>query len=417
MSSKFILVLFELCFGIKINLIGVISPSELFLLISSFYYIKQLKISHNKDLRLLTKLYIALIIIQIITETSIGNYFNNAVKGIAVNIISYLHLIFLFYYFRKDRKLVAYAALGYILKIIIFGRSYEETASLEDSAFIGFLKFSLVPILTYGFVFISCLYKKINMSIIMCTVGLGLIILGARSGGGIFFISGILSYTFSLKKKLHFKNLKIITVILSILFYGFYCLYVQAVKSGEIQAGNSEQLLKANNPYNPINLLMMGRSEVFVGYVAFTDKPLTGWGAWAKDPKMKYHILQSKISNSTHNEANILNDEIPSHSVLIGSAMMNGIFALIIMLSIFIFTIKKALYILRNGDIYITIIVIFFIDFIWTMCFSPQSAFRYITPIEMAFILCTYQTIKIKKKNHEYYLFCNYRRHKEYSYC
>lgn len=409
MKDKLLLILFELCFGIKINLIGVISPSELFLLVSSFYYIYKLKISYNKDLTLLTRLYLGLIIIQLITETIIGNEFNNASRGIAVNVISYLHFCFLFYYFKKDRKLVAYAAIGYVLKIIIFGRELEETSTLEDSAFIGFLKFSLVPILTYSFIAIACLYRKINMSLIMCIAGLGLIILGARSGGGIFFISGILNYALSIKKKLHLKNIKAIGIIGLFLLYGCYCSYVQAVKSGEITSGNTQQLLKTDNPYNPINLLMMGRSEVFVGYVAFTDKPLTGWGAWTKDPNMKYHMLQSSISNSKYNKNNISNDTIPSHSVLIGSAMMNGIFAFILMLNIFFFTIKRAIYILKNEDIYITAIIILLIDFIWTMCFSPQSAFRYITPIEIAFILCTYQNIKTKKKYNENHLLYNHR--------
>lgn len=409
MKDKLLLILFEVCFGIKLNIIGVISPSELFLLISSFHYIYKLKISYNKDLTLLTRLYLGLIIIQLITETIIGNEFNNASRGIAVNVISYLHFCFLFYYFKKDRKLVAYAAFGFVLKIIIFGRALEETSTLEDSAFVGFLKFSLVPILTYSFIALTCLYRKINMSLIMCTVGLGLIILGARSGGGIFFISGILNYALSIKKKLHFKNIKTISLIGILLLYGCYCFYVEAVKSGEITSGNTQQLLKTDNPYNPINILMMGRSEVFVGYVAFTDKPLTGWGAWTKDPNMKYHMLQSNISNSIYNKINISDDTIPSHSVLIGSAMMNGIFAFILMLNIFFFTIKRAIYILKNEDAYITAIIIFLIDFIWTMCFSPQSAFRYITPIEIAFILCTYQNIKTKKKYNENYLLYNHR--------
>lgn len=219
MRDKLILILFELCFGIKINLVGVISPSELFLLITSFYYIKKLRITHNKDLSLLTQLYIGLILIQIITETIINNDLNNMAKGIAVNIISYLHFSFLLYYFRKDRKLIIYAAIGYILKIIIWGKSFEDTFDAGDNAFVGFLKFSLVPILTYGFIVIACLYKKINMSVLMCIVGSILILLGARSGGGIFFISGILNSIFTHKKKLHIKNLKALCIICAILLY------------------------------------------------------------------------------------------------------------------------------------------------------------------------------------------------------
>lgn len=66
------------------------------------------------------------------------------------------------------------------------------------------------------------------------------------------------------------------------------------------------------------------------------------------------------------------------------------------MCCIFVFTIKKAIFILKYEDPFITTVIILVIDFIWTMLFSPQSAFRYIVPIEIAFILCTYQNIKIK---------------------
>lgn len=398
MIDKLLLIIFEVCFGIKINLIGVISPSEFFLIISSIYYLKRVKPFKNRDLALLTRLYIGLIIVQIITETIINNSFNNAAKGIAVNIVSYLHVIFLYYYFCKNRKLLIYAAIGYIIKIFLFNTIDETSVDPSETAFIGYLKFYLVPIITYSLIIISCIYRKSNLSFLICFVGLVLIVLGARSGGGILFVSGFINYLISIKNRLNTKNLKVFGLVSCLILYGGYCFYVQKVLDGEINSGNSEQLLKAKNPYNPINLLMVGRQEVFVGYIAFTDKPLTGWGAWAKDPNMKYHMISSIISNSVYNEANILYDEIPSHSVIIGSAMMNGVFALLFMLSIFIYTIKKTIYIFGKQDIYMPAITILFIDFIWHMCFSPQSAFRYIIPIDIAFILCSYHIILLKRK-------------------
>lgn len=74
---------------------------------------------------------------------------------------------------------------------------------------------------------------------------------------------------------------------------------------------------------------------------------------------------------------------------------------------------------LKTNDAYTYVTVAFLIDFIWTMLFSPQSAFRYVVPIEMAFILITYQKYFVFKrihkkyaKNHLYY----YRRHQRHSY-
>ena len=397
MIDKIILCLFEVGFGIKINLVGEISPSELFLLASSHYYLSKLRINKNKELQRLLFLYTGLVAVQIITEAIVQNTFNNSARGIAVNIVSFLHVIFLYYYFKKQRSLIAYALIGIILRFIIFGNDLSYT-DIGDSAFITFLKFRLVPLVTYSLVLIASIKANWNLSIVLCAVGIVLIVLGARSGGGIIFVAGVINYLIGIKHKLHFKNLRLTVLISCLLLYGCYCLYVQEVLSGNIKSGNSEQLFRAKNPYNPIYLLMAGRSEVFVGYIAFMDKPLTGWGAWREDPGMKYHILQSEIAGGNYNPANILTNVIPSHSVLIGSGMMNGVFALIFMFSIFVFVCKRAGYFLRANDKYTTVVLILFIDFVWHMLFSPQSAFRYVTPLAMAFILICFQTIKYNRK-------------------
>lgn len=400
MINKIILILFELGYGIKFNLIGEISISEIFLIATSFFYIKKINFRKNKEIGRFTILYTLLIVIQIITEIAIDNNFNSAAKGIAINILSYLHIIFLYTYLKKSRSLISFALLGLILRFIIFGKDIESI-NIEDSAFIALLKFTLVPILSYSLIFLASTTQKWKTEYIAITLGILLIILGARSGGGIIFMTGLLSYIKRASQQLHFANFKIVLIIASVSIYTSYCFYVNQVLEGKIRSGNSEQLFRAENPYNPINLLMMGRSEVFVGYQAFTDKPWTGWGAWPKDPGMKYHKLQAKINNGKYNIYNILYDEIPSHSVLIGIGMMNGIFALFTMMLIFIYIIYMAKKTLKTNDAYTYVTVAFLIDFIWTMLFSPQSAFRYVVPIEMAFILITYQKYFVFKRIHK----------------
>ncbi len=52
------------------------------------------------------------------------------------------------------------------------------------------------------------------------------------------------------------------------------------VMTGNIKAGNTEQLLKSSNPYNPIEILKMGRTDSLIPFYAFMDSPLVGWGYW-----------------------------------------------------------------------------------------------------------------------------------------
>lgn len=394
--EKLLLIFFELGFGFKFHFFGDFSITELFLLLSCPYYIRKIDYHKVNILRILTYIYMVLIFAQCISEISIGNSFNNAARGIAVNVFSYLHVIFLSYYFLKNRSNIAYLALGIVIRYSLMSNTDGIEGLHEDLVFLRLLKFTLIPIIDYVLVYVYAKARFKNIEIFICFLGASLVVMGSRSGGGIIFIAGLLSYI--LRKN---PNLLIKRVWPIILFglYGVYAYYVNLVLNGEIVSGNSAQLLNAGNPYNPVNLLAVGRSEVFVGFVAFMDRFWTGWGAWTSDPGMRYHIMQSVISNTIYNPANVLNDVIPSHSVLIGSGMMNGIFAFLMMLTIFVFILRKAIKLFNVPDRYTYVILFFTIDFLWHMLFSPQSAFRYILPLNMAFILISYYVHK--DSNHE----------------
>lgn len=397
--EKIFLVLFEIGFGFKFHFFGDFSVAESFLLLSSPFYINKIDYRRVSVLKTLSWLYALMISFQCFSELLVGNSFNNAARGIAVNVFSYLHVIFLSYYFLKDRSNVGYLALGIVLRFVLFGEITEGQILDDDSAFVRFLKFRLIPILDYSLIYIYAKTYMKRMDALVCFLGAFLIVLGARSGGGIIFITAALTIFFKANRSLKAKHIWGILSLAGLLLYGGYVFYVNQVLSGEIVSGNSEQLLRASNPYNPIGLLMVGRSEVFVGFVAFMDRFWTGWGAWTTDPGMYYHMLQSTISNSIYNPAYTANDVIPSHSVLIGSGMMNGVFVFIIMFSIFIFVLNRALKLFSVKDKYLFIIAFFIVDFFWNMLFSPQSQFRYNMPLNMAFLLVSYQQSYRKSKS------------------
>lgn len=392
-------------FQLKWNLIGEISISEFFLLFSSIYYIYRTKPFHNIVLRSTSYLILLLIFIQIITEYIIGNELNNTLRGIAINIVAFLHICFLYYYLNKDRRYVVWFALGFLLRYLFIAPETDlEDLAYEniehDRAFLYFVKFRLVPMIEPFLVILSVYFYKRSYCFFVFVIGVALVILGSRSGGMIILISGLLTF-FSYKRKGVGKYFKIHVVMFLIASYGIYCAYANQVLKGKITSGNSGQLLKVENPYNPINLLMMGRTESFVGFVAFTDRPWTGWGAWAKDSDNYYRYLMMEYRNIDYK---ILNNDfiIPSHSVLIGSGMTNGIFAFSCMLLIFFTVIKRSYFLLKFSNDYYYIICFYLLYFIWHMLFSPPSAFRYIIPLPVAFIYASWNLKKkeLFKRNH-----------------
>lgn len=389
MWIKFLIVLLEIGFGITFNIVGTISLSELALIITALWYIKRDMFVKYPILKTITWLYAGLLVSQVIAEYMVGNVLNNALKGFAVTTVSYLHFMFLFRYFVKDRKLIIYALIGMLAQSFIFGTTFEGNVDevLEGQGAV-FLKFYLAPLIINIVLLVAIYSKKRNISILCIVTGVLFVVLGARSSGISILLTGFIAYFILFARgKINRRIIIVITLFVAIFGYGLYAVYVNNVLSGKITAGNSLQLKQTSNPYNPINLLMMGRSEAFVGWIAFMDKPLFGHGAWAEDIGGKYHLLQANLTNSIYRDPEL--NIIPAHSVIIGAGMQNGIFAFAFMVSIFIFFIKNGIKSIQKKDPFLIIILYLIISLIWNGLFSPVSHFRLDMPLAFAFLLAS----------------------------
>ena len=403
MQSLFF-ILFELGFQVKYNLIGEISASELFLLFSSFYYLAKINPFKNPLLKKLTIVFVLLILVQIITEDIIDNSRNNALKGIFINIVAYLHICFLYYYFQRDRGLVKWFALGIALRYLLFTPDFvSEMDEFEDEerTLTVLAKFQLIPMFQGIIAFFAVYFRNKLYSLLVIFIGVVFVVIGARSGGAIFVVAGI----FSLipKKRVIMKKHSILYIVFALFtIYGTYSLYVNQVLKGNIDTGNNSQLLRVENPYNPINILMFGRADAFIGLEAMLDKPWTGWGAWTKDPDNYYYYLKMELNNKdyriTHKE-----HLMPSHSVLIGSGVNNGVVAFVFMFIVFLIVAGKGIRLLKYHDQYYLIIALYTMCFIWDMLFSPQSHFRMTLPMQIAFILVSWEIIQKRKNFHPFY--------------
>lgn len=399
---KLLIILFEIFFGVKLNLIGTISISELFLFVYCIILLKKIRFKDFPEIKTITYLYGGLLLSQIISETLIGNSLTNSLKGISITIVSYLHFLFLFYWIAKDKSIILYIIVGCIIRTLIFKSDFKEldvqSLLLDKSA--GLIKFYIAPLLIYTLLILSTYLKRKISILLFSLTGLTFITLGARSYGLIILLTAIVTYFTIYNKIITKRKIIVFCTFICMITYPLYTIYVNKVLSGEIKNGNSKQLLHIQDPYNPVNLLIFGRSDSFVDIYAFMDKPLTGHGAWAIDKGGKYHLLMFKITNQFPNSnENYKKSTIPSHSVLIGAGMMNGIFAFIFMFSIILFFLKKSVQAINTKDKYIMILIYSSAYIIWTALFSPQSHFRIDLPFYFALNLALYYyTIKSKKK-------------------
>lgn len=400
-NSYILIFLFELGFGIKFNIVGEISISELFLLVYAPFIIAKIRWKNSTELRQITIAYIILFCAQILSEVLVSNSISSSLKGLAITIISYLHFIFLFYNLTKDKRLILIVILSQIATQLFFGTTFEEQSAEDILAgeAATYLKFYIAPLTILIFLAFSIIYNKPNMPILFSLLGIGFVVLGARSSGIMAVFAGMAAYLAEHKFLLANKKLLFWScVILIIISYGGYIYYVNLVLSGRIVSGNSQQLLICKNPYNPIELLMAGRGDVWVGWQAFMDKFWFGHGAWPHDKTGYYQKLMYETSDKlfalTKDRVNY-NFLIPSHSVIVGAGMMNGIFAFLAISYIVFYFLKKGFISFKKCERkYLLVLAYFVYNLFWNALFSPQSHFRQTLPIAFAIILVIYLTNK-----------------------
>lgn len=401
----FTLLLFELGFGVKLNFIGMISISELFLILFvPLFILPKVRWRKANELRHLTVAYILLFVFQIISEFIVGNGISSSLKGLAITVVSYFHFMFLCFYLSRQKFLILVLIVSQIIMKLIFGADVAEQ-SVEDmlqGEGATYLKFYIAPLLISIFLAVSIIFKPKSFSVIFSLLGVVLIFLGARSSGGLALLTGLVAYM--LEHRIFTFNKKVLvlsTVFLCAIAYSFYAYYVSRVLAGEITSGNSWQIFLCKNPYNPLELLFVGRSETWVGWQAFMDKFWFGHGAWPYDTTGRYQrmmlAMHDELSTISRNQISF-HYLIPSHSVLVGSGMMNGIFAFLAMgYIVFYFLRKGASAFVKCENKYKLVLIYNVLELFSIMLFAPQSHFRQTMPVAFAiiFVLSMSNSVRI----------------------
>ena len=401
------MLLFELGFGVKLNFIGMISISELFLILFvPLFILPKVRWRKANELRHLTVAYILLFVFQIISEFIVGNGISSSLKGLAITVVSYFHFMFLCFYLSRQKFLILVLIVSQIIMKLIFGADVAEQ-SVEDmlqGEGATYLKFYIAPLLISIFLAVSIIFKHKSFSVIFSLLGVVLIFLGARSSGGLALLTGLVAYM--LEHRIFTFNKKVLvlsTVFLCAIAYSFYAYYVSRVLAGEITSGNSWQIFLCKNPYNPLELLFVGRSETWVGWQAFMDKFWFGHGAWPYDTTGRYQrmmlAMHDELSTISRNQISF-HYLIPSHSVLVGSGMMNGIFAFLAMAYIvFYFLRKGASAFVKCENKYKLVLIYNVLELFSIMLFAPQSHFRQTMPVAFAIIFVLSMSNSVRKSN------------------
>lgn len=406
-GNKILFFLFGIGFAIKLNIVGSISLSELFLIVAAPFYVFKINWK-DKELFTVLTLYASLFLFQLISELVVENSFVSAVKGLAITVVSFLHFSFLYRYLRKDLSLLPVLVISLAFSQLITGP--EEILkgaqfSVEDlTENIGskLLKFYLAPIIINILLFFSLATRWRKFAFVLLAVGIVFILLGARSSGLILFLTGLIALAIEISPRwfTSWNLLKGFSVI-ALIGYSLYCLYASLVLTGKIDTGNSAQLLRCDNPYNPFELVLRGRAETWVGWQAFMDRFFFGHGAWAHDYSGYYLRMLSKVQQLNGTSVIVGEDTylIPAHSVIVGIGTSNGFFAFLAMAILICFFVKRGLTSLSKiPSKYRIVFLSFLSSLMWNAMFSPAAHFRQTLPIYCAGIFVLYRIYAKRKK-------------------
>lgn len=393
--NKIVVLLLAFFAPANLNIGGEVSPSFLFILATFPLWHKYLSVRKDKNLSYILRAFVILIITQIIWALFAETSILDQVKGISI-VVSGL-FIFMYYYmiYQNDRELVKWAVLGTFLSSFFFINVLVEM----EGTYFGMWKFQIMPRLVTlcALIYLWGINKKKLIKVApILFIGIGClgVATGARSVGLVPLLAGFLTLILQFKRKVRIKSYILLFIVLA--YAAFATLYVPNVLNGRIKGGNTEQLMHVENPYNPINLLMFGRGTSIIPFMAFIDRPITGWGYLTPDPHGKYHKIALNLQSEE--EYGVFRyekeDPIPRHS---GWGYIACSYGLIGFLSIF-FILKRSLSVLFSSlvakDKYLLYRIFIALGFLWDLIFSPLAHFKYNTSALAIIIIFSVAALK-----------------------
>jgi hypothetical protein len=407
--------LFALISGFKVNFVGQLGANEILAVLGSASLKTWRKLySDIPDLKKVNIGYLLFLVFQMLSDLINHSSIENMMRGQANIIFAVIVTNFLARMIWKSSDAIIYYFIGSMLSTMIWKASNVEDIGLDQ---MSVFKFTLVPMMNSGMLIVTWyllrknILSKMGLASVLVAYGVFCIAFDARSNGMVFVVLSLLFFFNSRIPRITFKNALTMLGFLAVVFQTLFSIYVSQVLSGQIGGSHSKkQLEMLENPYNPMNLLIRGRSETYVALLAIGDKPIFGHGSWAPDPGGKYTYMVLKL----HNDEETFDGKferangkfiIPSHSIIFGSWISAGIGGVLAILFVMYTFYRRAFAMIVDPDIqyseYTIILFYFMIYLAWTFLFSPLPHIKQSIPIMLAFVLVIYRKYELIRQEDE----------------
>jgi hypothetical protein len=267
--------------------------------------------------------------------------------------------------------------------------SFSLESLFQDT---NYFKVRIEPFLSPALLLVACLLGRRNLAypaMLFMATAVGYFFVDYRSVAAVFFVSAIslLAFKFRIRPKL---ELIPAALVAALILYAGLVAYVDYTLTNNAGGHNGQQLARMENPYNPVELLNQGRSEWSVMPTAISERPVFGWGSWARDTEFRFIEKRAQLSGS---DVDIFSLEetgdnyIPAHS-LVGTAWLwSGLLGFIaamwlarslILLGLRLFSVKSTL---------LPAATFLLLMLFWHFFFSPPQHLRLTFPAGLAALI------------------------------
>jgi hypothetical protein len=384
-----------------VNAFGSLYAAEILALISIPFIGVNRVLGRYASLRNVLAAFALILLGLIIADFVNDTPFEQSIKGWATPVSGAVALMFVVSVLERNPRAIFGYFIGTALFSLIIGpvsdRFSQSEVNLSWDAVLmdtNYFKVRYVPFIMPFLIFtIQIVQLKFRtISLIICFVSaLGFMILDARSAGLTLFTISLVTGAVRALQSVHLSSKTLVIVVASLLIaYLGYAVFISFVLAEGAGGQTARQIAQIENPYNPLQLLGVGRSEWLVAQDVIMNRPFFGYGSWAYDLDGRFAYLRAEMTNDL--EAYMSGSAsqlylIPTHSVLLTSWIWGGLigFAGAILLAL---TIIKL--IIKNFALGMPLVVIstfFFITIIWDFLFSPFQTLRLTFPHALGFII------------------------------
>jgi len=300
---------------------------------------------------------------------------------------------------RKPSALLTFLAATTIAKAILGDATYgdvfaDEAYSLASiEADTNFFKVRIDPFLTPALLLGSWWLGRRSLmfaAVLLLAASIGYFILDDRAIGLIFFLSALVLAGVRLGFRPRLGHVAFAGLVAMLVGYGAYAAYTSYTLNSNPYGHNGKQMQRMENPYNPFELLLQGRSEWLFIPSAIAERPFFGWGSWAEDTDHRFTYLRLQHTDTAkYFQRSWLTQKayIPAHSLIGAAWVWSGMLGFAAMLWL-LHSIWRMLLKLPKPNTPLLVPVTFFaIATIWHFLFSPPQHVRLTFPIAIASLI------------------------------